>query len=228
MIGHALRFEIERYADRFCKEKSAFLLAAEGRLDHAAVARYLVSLEYSVRSTPRMLALAKQRALLQGDLELAKHYTRKDEEEAGHHVWAANDIHVLKQTKGADHLGGPATAILELIAYLESAIQKDPYHYLAYMLFAEYFTVLVGGAFLQNLVERCGVPANALTCVAKHVELDAEHTEDGIEAIDRLVVDPRQLEPMRQVVRTTMQFFDRFSDEILQEPHVLRELPVAV
>lgn len=227
MIAHALRFEIEKYAARFMASNAVYAQAERGTLDTRVIAHYLVSLRHLVGVTPEMLSRARHAAIRQGRPELAIHFEHKDAEEAGHDVWAENDITVLRTTKAVSHGGGPAKAILDLCNFLRGAIDSDARHYLAYMLFAEYFTVLVGAGFVQNLVTRCGVPAEAMTCIARHVELDRDHTDEGLEVIDAQVDDPTMLAPMRDVVRRTFDFYDRFSEELLLEPH-LPQLDVAV
>ncbi|HTJ85223.1 MAG TPA: hypothetical protein VL400_26080 [Polyangiaceae bacterium] len=192
------------------------MAAASGRLGADVVARYLVSLRHLVGNTVPTLVHAERAAKAAGDVALASHFALKRREEAGHDRWADHDIEVLAKQLGERFIGGPARAIRDLLADNLDAIDAEPRTYLAYMLWAEYFTVLAGGPFAKYVVERCGIPSEAMTCLARHAELDADHATEGMDVIDRLVTDPGLLRPLRASMRRAMNHFDRFCDELLE------------
>ncbi len=216
MIAEALKLEVEAHVARTRADNRLFRMAQEGRVTAEILARYLSSVRYSISQTPPMLQRAKRSALAHGQRELAEHFAHKLGEEVGHDLWAERDIEVLASHRAARFEGRPEAAILALYDYLEPAVDREPLLYLGYMLWAEYFTVLAGSEFARAVVERCDLPADAISCVARHAELDREHTSEGLEAIDRLVEDPRMLAPMRASMRRAMAFFDQFCDELLQ------------
>ncbi len=215
MIADALRIEIEAHAHRVRTGNPLFLQAAAGSVSPEVVGCYLVSLRHLVGQTPTCLTRARDRAGAGGRHALAAHFERKRAEEAGHEIWADRDLGVVRRAFGIEPPEGPVPAILELCEDVCRAIDADPRLYLAYVFWAEYFVVLTGGAFVSHLVHRCGVPAGALTCLSKQVALDAAHAEAGPAVIDRLVAEPRTLEPMRRVVRTAAARFDDACVEIL-------------
>jgi hypothetical protein len=213
MIAEALKPR-SRPTSRARAPTIAFFPDGPGGPCHAEIlARYLSSVRYSIRRL-RRCSSARSEAPRPRPARAAEHFAHKLGEEVGHDLWAERDIGARVAPRGASRR--PEAAILALYDYLEPAVDREPLLYLGYMLWAEYFTVLAGSEFARAVVERCDLPAEAISCVARHAELDREHTSEGLEAIDRLVEDPRMLAPMRASMRRAMAFFDQFCDELLQ------------
>jgi hypothetical protein len=215
MIGNALRYEIEGYAARIRTESPVFRGAVEGALTPRCVERYLSSLRYMVASSPPCLQRAAARARALGHEELAIFFADKAVEESGHDEWAEHDLYVLRSRF---HLGGddaPVPSIVALMRFCEDTIDRNPVLYLAYVLWTEYMTTLLGSEFVSTLVQRCGVPRNAMTCLDKHAELDPEHAADDLEVIDTLVADPSMLAPLREFLHRSMMLFDRGCEEMV-------------
>lgn len=227
MIADALRLDIEAHAARVRTGNVLLARAAAGELSSAAVERYLVVLRYMIANTPPNLVRARDRAQEAGLDALAAYYAEKLEEEDGHERWADHDLEVLRSSRDLTAHSAPVPAAIELNAFLQRVIDRDPVLYLAYVLWAEYFTTLAGGELVQYLVERCDVPAEAMTCLAKHVELDKDHTEENLDVIDGLVDDASMLAPLRSVLQTSMALFDRASDQILEAELAATEEQVA-
>jgi pyrroloquinoline quinone (PQQ) biosynthesis protein C len=216
MIADALRLEIEAHAARVRMSNPLLRRAAAGENSPVAVELYLVTLRYMIANTPSHLDRARDRSRETGLDDLATYYREKLAEEDGHERWADHDLRVLRGHRKIVSQPSPVPAAIRLSAFLRRTIEKDPVLYLAYLLWAEYFTTLVGGEVIEHLVSRCHVPADALTCLANHVELDKEHTEENLDALDALVDEPRMLEPLRRVLDTSMALFDRMCEEIVE------------
>lgn len=215
MIADALRLEIHAHARRTLESNPVLRRARSGQVDADVVARYLASLEFLLRETQLHFRRARDTARATGALALARHFEQKLVEERGHDRWAAADLIALVGDASAASFV-PVAAIAELARANAELVEREPADYLAYVLWAEAFTVLVGGVFIRELVGRCGIKAEALTCLANHVELDEDHADEGCEAIDRLVDDPARLEPMRAVVLTAARHFDRACEQMLE------------
>jgi hypothetical protein len=181
-----------------------------------------------VAATPDMLSHAARCARRDGQFALAAHYDQKLVEEFGHEAWAQADITRLS-TLGSV-AGAPAQVTSQLLEFLRNSISKDACSYMAYMLFAEYFTVLVGDELIRHLVERCGIPVDAMTCVAKHVDIDRDHTDEGLDAIDTLVTEPSSINALRGVLQMSFMYFDQLGQELVEETVDERDaqLPIAV
>lgn len=215
MIAEALRLEVEQHARRAMTSNPILRSAAVGEIGPEVVGRYLASLRYLLAITQDHLRRARDLARARGLDALAGYFEQKIVEERGHDRWASQDLVVLTATGGLPQPPDPVPAIVDLANFICATIERDPRDYLSYVLWAEYFTVLVGGAFIKELVEHCGIDPNALTCLARHVELDQEHTDEGLDFIDRFVDEPNRLARMRQVLLEVVVTFDRACVEML-------------
>jgi hypothetical protein len=214
MLAAALQREIEACAGRL--HAHPLLLAAQrGEVPPLTVAKYLRSVLHLVRHTPLHLELARSSAEAQGQPELARYFHHKAGEEHGHDAWAESDLREMRLRFG-DSAGvalEPCRAIVELIADLNCTIPAAPAAYLAYILFAEYITVLMGPVWVDALREHCGVPAGALTVVARHAELDREHVAECVPVLETLLAQSdssRAFETLSFAIR----HFEDFCDEL--------------
>src|SRR5262249_23738884 len=156
----------------------------------------------------------QRRAEELGRTELAQYFEQKRQEEVGHDRWADNDIVMLRGMFGVGPTVTPATSITELLGYLRDLITDEPANYLAYILFVEYLTVLVGPEWLKLVEERCGIPMSAMTVVGNHIDLDKTHVVDGLREMDQLVGHASSVEPLRDALHASMKYFDGFCSEM--------------
>jgi hypothetical protein len=213
-ISEALKRDIEAYATHLRGSNELFKQARCGEVTPSAIATYIANLRLLVQHTDTNLRLAEKRAEELGKTSLARFFAEKRREEVGHDRWADNDMATLSGMFGVTHAAEPSRSITGLLYYLRAMIAEEPMHYLAYILFSEYVTVLLGPEWLRLLEDRCGIPTSAMTVVGNHVELDKSHVDEGLREIDRLVGDGDPLEPMRVALRTFMRYFEGFCSEI--------------
>jgi hypothetical protein len=217
MIATALRAEIDDYARRMRRSNPLFLKAEDGSFSRDHLMAYLRSIHGLVWHTPVFLLRARDRARELGQDALAEHYEAKRLEEHGHDEWAENDIASVSSAARARLSPEVAPTMDELLEYLRSTIDRDPTLYLAYILFAEYLTVLLGDEWLALLDANCGIPRSSMSVVGNHVDLDKEHVEHALDQIDDLVDDPHKLAQMRAVLGETFDRFDLFCAEVTRD-----------
>ena len=222
MIADALHAEVERYAARMTTDNAVFVAAARGVFTPELAAQYIFNVRHLIRHSPDHLTRARNRASQLGDQHLAHHYACKLAEEQGHDRWADEDLDRMRaRFLIADGLK-VVPALLGLLRFIETTIDRDPKLYLAYILFAEQLVALRGSEWLALIESRCGIPSDMMSVIGKHAELDQGHAAEGLEAIDQLVTDPALLGPMRRTIVTSITLFDRFCSEIvgnrLEEP----------
>lgn len=215
MIAAILKSDIDRYAAVMHDQNALFMGAAEGRLTADKVGYYLSNLRLLLQHTPVHLERARLRAVALGDHDLAEHFATKWAEEQGHDRWAENDLQHLEREQQVVPSGEYASGLLGLLQFLQQTIDRDPATYLAHILFAEYLIASKGPEWLALIEERCGISVGMMTAVSNHVELDKEHTHEGLEAIDRLVNDPAKLDAMRAVLARVIECFDEFSNQVM-------------
>lgn len=220
MLGDALRVHIEGFAAAGKANNPLFVRAASGELTPAHIGKYLSNIHQLVLHTPIHLQRARAEAKRRGDEALAAHFARRFSEEDGHDAWAERDLARVAplRPKRVD----VCESMQALFTFIERTIDEDPALYLAYILFAEYLTVLVGPEWLDLLEERCGIPRASMTVVSNHAELDREHVATALEEIDALVGDPSKLPRLRSVLDETFAIYDRFCDEVTSD----KEVPV--
>lgn len=214
MIAAILKTDIETFAERM-RRSPLLRLAQQGRVSPQAVAAYLTSILSLIRHTPIYLERARVRAEHLGERELADYFATKLREETGHDRWAENDVASLSSAFAVVTPERPLPSVSGLIGYLRSAIDDDPARYLAYILFAEYFTVLLGPEWISALENNCGVASSSMSVVERHVELDRRHVREGLAEIDLLVRDAARIAPIRETLERSMAYFSGFCDELV-------------
>ena len=208
-----LRSDIDDFVREFRKSSRLLNLAENGKLSVALVGRYLRSIHYLLRHTPIHLSRAEQRAQTLGHQDLAAYYAAKKTEETGHDRWAESDISLLSKTFGVIVSDDPTPAMISIVEANSRVIEESPFHYLAYILFAEYLMIVLGPEWIRALSEKCGVPASHMSAIGNHVELDKDHVEEGCAEIDALVATD-QAEPLRIALRGMMERFSVFCDSL--------------
>jgi len=215
MLTTSIKQEILAHAERTRSLNPFLQSAASGTLQMESLARYLASLRFMLSLTPQYLRHSRHIAEERGAPGLAAYFTHKLQEEVGHDAWAEADIECLARQFRLDRAPSPVPSILALAQYLHNLIDDDPRLYVAYILWAEFFTVLLGGELVDHLVHRCGVSVNALSAVWKHVELDADHADHGFAEIENLVADPDLLPAVQATMRHFTGLFDQACAEML-------------
>jgi hypothetical protein len=212
MIAEILRRDIDTYADDL--RKSPLLIAARnGSVTPKMVGSYLASVQVLLEHTPVHLRYARERADQLGLSRLVAFFDEKMQEEQDHDRWAAGDQERLAESFGTLARQKPLPSIRRVLENTERAIERSPYEYLAYILFAEYLTVVLGPEWVQALVD-CGVPREALSAITQHAELDKDHVVDDCHVIDSLIEDVSLLDSLRGTLRTTMARFSDFFDAV--------------
>ena len=167
----------------------------------------------SCGAPPIHLRLARDHARLRRQERLAAYFEHKLGEEEGHDAWAARDIARISERSDARGAAAPVPTMRELIVFLQETIEKEPMRYLAYILFAEYFTVVMGPEWVRALEQHCGIPTGAMTVITNHAELDKAHVAEGVAEIDALVGESDR-PALMATLSESMTHFERFLDEL--------------
>jgi hypothetical protein len=181
--------EIIQAITKDLQARHPLLLGAEnGTITPGVVALYLHNLAYLFQQTTVYLERARDVSLERSLPELAKFMDDKIPEEKGHDQWAKSDLLHHTSPKNREELM-VVSEMERLVVYVRELIDSDPRLFLAYMIFAEYFTVLAGPEFLKNLETKCGIPRSQMTAIANHEEADQHHVIEDLEVIQRFVPD---------------------------------------
>jgi hypothetical protein len=151
-----------------------------------------------------------------GQQDLAEYFQSKLLEEHGHEGWAESDIRKLAERFGSLGTVTPAPAIVALRRFNEELIDADPRLYVVHILFVEYFTVLVGPAWIEALTSHCGVPAVALTVVSRHVEADVAHAKVAFDALQRFLGEPEVGPRVQDTLESIFGYLTQFPEDLLR------------
>lgn len=212
-LAAQLKTDIELWVNEL-RQCSLVSLASQGRLPPRAVALYLESLRYLLRNSQSSLVLAASTAEKLGDAALAHYFASKAREETGHELWAVDDLRRLPDSVTAGLR--PSPAIVRLVEHQRRLIERHPACFVAYALWAEYFTVLIGDQWLDGLTA-CGFEREQVSSIARHVDADREHAAHGFAEIDRLWRGQPEAEVMLAAVADACRIFDCFCAEISGE-----------
>lgn len=213
-LATELKTAIERWTSELRTKTELGTLSREGKLSARSVALYLESLRYLFRSSQHNLEVAAAAARELGDAELSRYFARKAAEEKGHELWATDDLSRFPETVVSGLR--PSPAILGLVDLQRTLIDEHPVCFVAYALWAEYFTVLVGDEWLDGLAAS-GFERDRITAIAKHLAADREHAALGFAEIDRLWSGQPESVAVLDVVERAGRIFERFCAEICGE-----------
>ena len=203
---------IEAYANDLRTHHPLLGLARSGQLGPSDVARYLMNVRFMIRHTPLHLSQARRRAAELDQLALAAFYEEKLAEESGHDVWANDDLAHLGREFAVAPPEAPSRHLQDLAHFLERLIAKEPSHYLGYVLFSEYVTVLLGPIWVRALTMQCGIPSEALSVVSRHIELDQDHVRKELEQMDALLAGSPVA--LFDALHRSMRCFRAFCDDL--------------
>lgn len=217
-IADLLIAQISSFAERLQREHPLMQAALQGRVTPNTVASYLAGVKCLFEHTLIDLDTGARIAGEHNLPELVEYFKHKHREEDGHWRWAESDLVELERVFAVTAPEVP-NSMLRWVAFTGEVVRTHPYHYLAYVLFAEYITVLTGGAWVNALGDRCGIPLSALSCIARHVELDQFHVAEGREEINHLLRRVTDPEPFVDTLRRAMSHFEAFCDELNLSVH---------
>lgn len=210
-IAQFLKKTLENYWVHSKANTPFYQTLLSGKIRHETVARYLESIRHVVTYTPIHLKLATEEANKRGMTKLAEFFKLKFAEESGHDEWATSDLNKLAilapKTRSAQQV---APAIDAMIKYNTETIKKDPILYLVHIFFAEYFTVLEGPEFTAAL-RKIGI--TQISIIDNHVELDVDHVDELIDAIDEHVPTNYQ-KAFEQSLKKTLAIFEDFCADL--------------
>ncbi len=215
--------EITQKIDQYylhLKETSPFFRSIfSGEMRPEYFQQYLVNIKFALAATVVHCAIGAKVADKEGNAKLKKFFLHKIKEEVGHDMWAASDHDELRKKFGlADIKDEMSPAMASVIDANEKMVSQNPGIYLIYMLFGEYFTVVAGSECVNALVERSKFPANTLSVVQKHAELDQEHVHEWQTELGNLGVDFESIrDQVFSFLDETMQRYTHFWEQIMRE-----------
>lgn len=214
MWSQTFQAEIDSFADTLRRNNPLLEATRAGKVGPHAIATYIATLGYLFRHNIPSVAMAREYALLAGKRELASYYDKKLDEERGHHEWAEQDLTRLGDRFGLRREIRPIDAAERFLRDVRAATADNPTSMLAYIVGAEYVTVALGGEWIELLESRCNIPRASVSAVGKHVELDRDHADEGLELLDTLVRSDEDGRALQFGLRLFTSFLEALTREV--------------
>lgn len=182
---------VEEYFQDWRQHNPLPCRARAGTLTSEQFARYLAHIYFAICHTDRYMARTLD-LLTKGsfDPKVIEFFQEKRIEEAGHEVWALEDL---------ESLGHPyqptmvPTASHSLMAFAGRTIEWHAPYYWVYCFLAEYLTIVAGPEFLHDLETKCHIAPKNYSVLTKHVELDGGHTEENLYIVGDIFPNPDEV-----------------------------------
>jgi hypothetical protein len=161
----------------------------------------------------RNLGAAAERSQALGLSQLAEYFAGKAREERGHEQWAVQDL--LRLPDAATRGLHPAAASLALGHLQRELVAEHPLCMLAYAVWAEYLTALLGDEWLKLLANN-GYDRDAVSAVSKHVEADTQHAPEGFAALDHFWEGTPSAQRILESVARAQRLFELLCEEVCE------------
>ena len=164
-----------------------FMKLTHKQVSRQQVGAYLLGIGELVKKTPAHLKIAIETSYQAGFLDLSKHLEGKFAEEFGHEIWALNDARSLNIEATLSENDPESKSIGRFVHWILEQAKTDLMTYCGYLYAVEAITVYLGPRLLSLLEDGAGVKRDQATIIAKHVELDIEHTAEMIPWLNLLI-----------------------------------------
>lgn len=134
---------------------------------------------------------------------MVKRFFQHATAEIGHDQLALNDLKTLGEDVSRIPFEHPLPATLALLGYAFYQVQHlNPLGYLGYLFHLEFMPTQNGGAYMQML-ERIGVPREAMTFLHDHSTIDKGHNKLMETYVDELVLISEDLDTVIYAMKVT-------------------------
>jgi hypothetical protein len=212
-LAQLLKHNIETWSADLQRTSALGHLARRGELSPRGFAVYMESVRYLLEQSELNLTVAHEQARALRLEALAAYLEDKTRDERGHARWAVDDLRKLPAD--ARSSVRPAKHMVALIELQKRLIGIHPICFVAYALWAEYFTVLVSDYWLDALATS-GFGAGRVTAISKHVEKDREHVEVALREIDEIWDGSPDMATILDGVTQASSIWEQFCDEVCE------------
>ena len=169
-----------------------------------------------VRHTPIHLRMAAQ-GLRGGDRGLRDRFLRHAYEEAGHDLWALEDLEVLGVDPDTVRDSVPLAQTTALIAYQFFTVTSlDPKAILGLEYAMEGVTAQAAGDAMRKLQDTLDLPVEAMRFFSRHAMLDAAHVVDDARIIERYVRTPAEERAVVRNARDSLELYAAVYDAVCE------------
>ncbi|MCC6302531.1 MAG: iron-containing redox enzyme family protein [Gammaproteobacteria bacterium] len=163
---------------------------------------YLRQTYHYTKDNPQIQSLAT--VYFQGsDRKFVRMFYKHAISEIGHDELALNDLKTLGENIDRVRIENPLPATVALNAFVFYQIyNRNPIGYLGYLFFLEFLPTSSGAGYM-NLLEKAGIPREAMTFLAEHTSVDVYHNRMMEKYVTGLVMTDFDLQAVLYTLRGT-------------------------
>lgn len=187
---------------------------ANGEITHDLYAAYLGQTYHLVRHTSRTLALAAAR-LTDDRRELRRWFLEQAVEEHGHELFCVKDLKNLglnPEVVTSEYPGHGAWGMFTQNYFM--ATYGNPAGMLGVATATEGMGAELAGGMAQLLVQRYGIPDNAVTFLRSHAGFDQNHLAEARRAINELVDEQNDFGDIVHARRMTYRYYGQLFKDV--------------
>jgi pyrroloquinoline quinone (PQQ) biosynthesis protein C len=172
------------------------LKLSAGKMSIETYKNFLAQTYLLIREHPQLVA-GFTRHMKGRERKLVRKFLHHSLEEIGHENMAKNDLRELGvDVRGLEGLR-PLPSTTALIGFIDRLMQfENPIAFIGYLFHFEMLPELSGN-MLSDMLTDMGVPTKAQNYIKKHIEIDAEHSEEMPEYIEAFVKSEQDYELVR-------------------------------
>lgn len=167
---------------------------------------YLKQTYHYSKNSPQIKTLAT--TYFRGsDREFVRMFYKHATSEIGHDELALNDLKMLGENVEHIRIENPLPATTALTAFASYQItNRNPIGYLGYSFFLEFLPTASGASYMQ-LLEKAGIPKEAMSFITEHANVDVYHNKMMEKYVDGLIVSESDLQSVIYTLRGTGELF---------------------
>jgi hypothetical protein len=140
--------------------------------------------------------------------QMVKRFFQHATSEIGHDQLALNDLKVLGEDVSRISCERPLPATVALLGYAFYQVQHlNPLGYLGYLFHLEFTPTQNGGAYMQML-EKIGIPREAMTFLHDHSTIDRGHNKLMETYVQELIRTKEDVDAVVYAMRVTGKLYD--------------------
>lgn len=183
---------------------------------------YLRQTYHYTKDNPQLQALAT--VYFQGSgRKYVRMFYKHAVSEIGHDELALEDLKALGEN--IDHIRIenplPATVALNAFAFYQ-IYNRNPIGYLGYLFFLEFLPTLKGSDYM-GLLEKVGVPKNAMSFLAEHTAVDIYHNKMMQKYVEGLIINESDLRSVIYTLRGTGKLYADMLESAFKQAELQEE-----
>lgn len=151
------------------------------------------------------------------DRKFVRMFYKHATSEIGHDELALNDLKTLGEDVDHIRIENPLPTTVALNAFaIYQICNRNPIGYLGYSFFLEFLPTSSGTSYME-LLEKVGIPREAMSFITEHANVDVYHNKMMEKYVDGLIVSESDLQSVIYTLRGTGELFAHMLESAFKE-----------